>query len=259
VADIRAGRIRYLAPAAPAEVQPLVAEMNSLLEGQEREIERSRSRAADLAHGLKTPLAALAGDVRRLRAEGQTGIASDIESVAEAMNRHVDRELARARIRGAVRRNVGATTELAPLVQSLIGTLERTPSGARVLFEQRIADALFVAIDRTDLVEVLGNILENAARHAQSRVRITAPAASMIVIEDDGPGVSAEARTGVLERGIRLDQCKEGAGLGLAIVQDVLEAYRWRLVLGTSHDLGGLQATIAPVSAATSDQGISGN
>ncbi len=258
VADIRAGRIRYLAPAAPAEVQPLVAEVNSLLEEQEREIERSRNRAADLAHGLKTPLAALVGDVRRLHAVGQTGIASDIESVAEAMNRHVDRELARARIRGAVRRNVGKTTELAPLVQSLIGTLERTPSGARVLFEQRIANGLFLPIDRTDLAEVLGNILENAARHAQSRVCITASAASMIVIEDDGPGVSAEARTAVLERGIRLDQCQEGAGLGLAIVQDVLEAYGWRLVLGTSHNLGGLQATIAPVPA-TSDQGISGN
>lgn len=257
VADIRAGRIRYLAPAAPVEVQPLVAEVNSLLDEQERVIERSRSRAADLAHGLKTPLAALAGDVRRLRAEGQTSIASDIESVAEDMSRHVDRELARARV-GAVRRNVSVTTELAPLVQSLVGTLARTPSGARVLFEQRIVDALFLPIDRTDLAEVLGNILENAALHAKSRVRITAQAASMIVIEDDGPGVSAEARTRVLERGIRLDQRKDGAGLGLAIVQDVLEVYGWRLVLGASHDLGGLQATIAPVSASISDQNVSG-
>jgi signal transduction histidine kinase len=257
VADIRAGRIRYLAPAAPVEVQPLVAEVNSLLDEQERVIERSRSRAADLAHGLKTPLAALAGDVRRLRAEGQTSIASDIESVAEDMSRHVDRELARARV-GAVRRNVSVTTELAPLVQSLVGTLARTPSGARVLFEQRIVDALFLPIDRTDLAEVLGNILENAARHAKSRVRITAPVASMIVIEDDGPGVSAEARTRVLERGIRLDQRKDGAGLGLAIVQDVLEAYGWHLVLGASHDLGGLQAMIAPVSASISDQNVSG-
>lgn len=258
VADIRAGRIRYLAPAAPVEVQPLVAEVNSLLDEQDREIERSRSRAADLAHGLKTPLAALAGDVRRLRAEGQTSIANDIESVAEDMSRHVDRELARARIRGAVRRNVGVTTELAPLVQSLFGTLARAPSGTRVLFEQRIMDKLFLPIDRTDLAEVLGNILENAARHAKSRVRITARAASMIVIEDDGPGVSEEARTRVLERGIRLDQRKDGAGLGLAIVQDVLEAYGWRFVLGTSHDLGGLQATIAPVSASDSEQSVSG-
>jgi signal transduction histidine kinase len=249
VIGIRASGSRHLPAAVPLEVQPLVEEINALLDEQEREIERSRSRAADLAHGLKTPLAALAADVRRLKGHGQEDIARDIESLGEAMSRHVDRELARARARGAVRQRAGLSTVLTPLVQSLIATLARTPSGARIVFEPHIADDLTMPFDRADLAEVLGNLLENAARHARSRVRITAsaePAAPSIVIDDDGPGIAETARSRVIERGVRLDERDGGAGLGLAIVQDVLDAYGWRCELAASDRLGGLRVTIAP-------------
>jgi signal transduction histidine kinase len=249
VIEMRASHSRHLSSTAPVEVQPLVEELNALLEEQEREIERSRSRAADLAHGLKTPLAALAADVRRLEGEGQNEIARDIENLSEAMSRHVDRELARARARGAVRQRAGLSTALAPLVQSLIATLARTPSGARVVFEPHIAADLDMPFDRADLAEVLGNVLENAARHAKSRVSITASAGPpylTITIEDDGPGIVEAARSRVVERGVRLDERDEGAGLGLAIVQDVLDAYGWRFELATSDWLGGLRVTITP-------------
>jgi len=250
VMDIRASRSRHLPSAAPAEVQPLVEEINALLDEQEREIERSRSRAADLAHGLKTPLAALAADARRLQAQGQEEIAHDIASLGEAMSRHVDRELARVRARGAVRQRAGLSTALAPLVQSLLATLARTPAGARVVFETHIADDLSVPFERADLAEVLGNLLENAARHASARVCITAGSGPLsITIEDDGPGIAPTARSRVVERGVRLDERDEGAGLGLAIVQDVLDAYGWRLDLAASDRLGGLRATIAPGAA----------
>ena len=232
----------------PAEVRPLVEEVNALLDAQEREIERSRSRAADLAHGLKTPLAALAADAARLRDRGETALAQDIEAVGDAMSRHVDRELARARVRGAVRHRDSHSTALAPLVRSLVATLSRTPFGMRVTFEQHIADDAQVPLDRTDLAEVLGNLLENAARHAAQRVRIGADSGASIVIEDDGPGISPAQWPRVLERGTRLDERGEGAGLGLAIVQDVLTAYGWRLDLAKSQ-LGGLKATIAPSAA----------
>ncbi|HEY1361652.1 MAG TPA: sensor histidine kinase [Xanthobacteraceae bacterium] len=248
IADVRAGRVHHLAPAVPVEVQPLVEEVNALLDAQERELERSRGRAADLAHGLKTPLAALAGDARRLRERGEDEIAGDIESVAEAMGRHVDRELARVRARGSVRRKEGLATALAPLVHSLVRTLSRTPSAARVSFEAQIPDGLSIPIDRVDLAEVLGNILENAARHAASRVRISAtspPAGPSISIEDDGEGIAPAVQAGVVQRGVRLDQHQDGAGRGLAIVQDLLDAYGWRLSLGTSDRLGGLEAVIA--------------
>jgi signal transduction histidine kinase len=250
VADIRAGRVRNLAPAAPVEVQPLVEEINALVDAQEQEIERSRGRAADLAHGLKTPLAALSGDTKRLRESGQEAIARDIESVADAMSRHVDRELARARARGFIRRRSDLATELAPLVRSLIGTLARAPTGSRVSFEQQIVEGLSIPMDRTDLAEVLGNILDNAAQHAATQVCITAttkPSGPSIIVEDDGPGVPPDTYSRVMERGMRLDE-REGssAGLGLAIVQDVLEAYGWQIALSASDRLGGLKVTIAP-------------
>lgn len=229
-------------------MQPLVDEVNALLDTQEQEIERSRSRAADLAHALKTPLAALVSDAARLRERGEDAIAHDIEALGEAMSRHVDREMTRARLRYNVRQGVGASTEIAPLIRSLIVTVARTPAGMQLTFEPRIPDGATIPFDRTDLAEVLGNLLDNASRHALSRVRITAnpgTAGASILIEDDGKGIAPAARSKVLERGARLDQSGEGAGLGLAIVLEVLDAYGWRLVLDNS-DLGGLKATIAP-------------
>ena len=248
VADIRSGQCEHLPADVPAEVKPLVEEVNGLIDAQEREIGRSRSRAADLAHGLKTPLAALAADAARLRERGEEDIAQDIEAVGDAMSRHVDRELARARARGTARQRGSVATRLKPLVGSLIATLSRTPAGQQLEFESRIAGEPNVPLDRTDLAEVLGNLLENAARHAARRVRVSAGAGTPIAVEDDGPGIVPTERTRMLERGARLDERGEGAGLGLAIVQDVLNAYGWQLELAAS-DLGGLKATITPVPA----------
>jgi signal transduction histidine kinase len=245
VSDIRAGRAGHLETNVPTEVRPLVEEVNALIDTQEREIERSRGRAADLAHGLKTPLAALTSDALRLREKGETVIAGDIESVAAAMGRHVDRELARARVRGGAVRGVARVTPLEPLAASLVNMLERTRDGERVEFEVRIPPAFSIPIDRQDLAEVLGNLIENAARHAASRVLVSAEAAPGFVIhvEDDGPGLDEAERLRAVKRGVRLDERQGGSGLGLAIVQDVLEAYGWGLSLDTSPELGGLRAT----------------
>ncbi|MBT3071366.1 HAMP domain-containing histidine kinase [Rhodomicrobium sp. Az07] len=249
VADIRAGRIVNLPTTVPSEVHPLVEEMNALIDSQEREIERSRGRAADLAHGLKTPLAALSADARRLRGQGEKHIADDIESVVAAMGRHVDRELARARVRGVAGRSASRPTPLAPLLASLIATLGRTPEGARVVFDTSLPRDFAIPMDRTDLAEVLGNLLENAARHASTRVLVSAAADEagarvLITVEDDGVGIAPEVRDWVMARGVRLDERERGTGLGLAIVQDVLDAYGWRLSLDASSALGGLRATI---------------
>jgi signal transduction histidine kinase len=244
VAEIRVGRDQRLASGVPDEVRPLVDEVNALLAARAEEVERSRHRAADLAHGLKTPLAALAADAGRLRKAGQTKIANDIDEVIGTMRRHVDRELARARLRGIAgsRRN---RTMLAPLVHSLIATLMRTPAGALISYDIAVPDGAMAPFDRSDLAEALGNLLENATRHARGRVRIKAsPGDSVIAVEDDGDGIPESARPTVLARGGRLDE-RGSAGLGLAIVQDVLDAYGWRLELAKS-DLGGLLATIAP-------------
>jgi signal transduction histidine kinase len=252
VAAIRTGAAARLPDAAPREVAPLIDEVNGLLAERAREIERSRNRAADLAHGLKTPLTALAADARRLREKGEAAIAKDVEAVGEQMRRHIDRELARARIRGAVRSGAAPRTPLLPPVQRLVETLRRTPAGERVAIALELDPAHIVAMDREDLTEVIGNLLDNAVRHARARVRVAAraaPGAVEIDIGDDGPGVPATARSAILERGMRLDGAGLGSGLGLAIVKDVLDAYGGTLALGES-ELGGLRARIRVPRAA---------
>jgi signal transduction histidine kinase len=217
-----------------------------LLDAQEKEITRSRSRAADLAHGFKTPLAALMADAARLRQRGDNKMAKDIEAVADAMSRHVDRELALARLRSGARSTGAAVTELRPLLSSVLSTLARTPSADRIRFERSIPEGLRLPLDRTDLAEVLGNLLENAARHAKVLVRITANADPLsVIVDDDGEGIPEAQIARVLERGGRLDEQGSGTGLGLAIVQDVLDAYGWRLQI-TRSELGGARVTIAP-------------
>ena len=134
---------------------------------------------------------------------------------------------------------------LAPLVRSLVATLARTPEGVRIAYEIAVSDEVTVPFDRTDLAEALGNLLENATRHARNRVRVAAAADGLgMTVEDDGPGIPEAVRPTVLARGGRLDE-RGGAGLGLAIVQDVVEAYGWTLRLETS-ELGGLRAAIQP-------------
>ena len=245
IADIRSGRDKHLSASVPDEVQPLVDEVNALLDARAQDIVRSRNRAADLAHGMKTPLAALAADGDRLRQKGETSIADEISAAIGAMRRHVDRELARARLRGGAQLGNEVATALAPLARSLIATLSRTPPGARVNYEMLIAENVSALFDRTDLAEVMGNLLENATRHAKSRVRIatsTSPEGMIIAVEDDGPGIAKELRSAALARGARLDERAEGTGLGLAIVQDVLDAYGWVLQLDDS-ELGGLKVS----------------
>ena len=232
----------------PTEVRPMVEELNALLAVHEQDLARAREAAADLAHGLKTPLAALRGDAARLRERGDTDTADQIDGLVDAMLRSVERELVRTRIRGRAALSRTRATAVEPNVRRLIDTLRRTPDGGRVSFETDLAPHATILLDADDLVEVLGNLLENAARHAAARVVVRslpqgATIVTGVVVEDDGPGIPPESRASVLERGRRLDE-GEGTGLGLAIVRDVLDAYGWTLTLDKSP-LGGLAATIA--------------
>ncbi|MCC2112590.1 MAG: HAMP domain-containing histidine kinase [Hyphomicrobiales bacterium] len=165
VAEIRSGRSSRLGRDVPDEVIPLVDEINALLDLGDRTVERSRRRASDLAHGLKTPLTALSGDIRRLRERSENDIADDLESLAAAMRHHIDHELARARIGLA---NVpGAQAEIRTVVDAVLRTLKRTPAGERLAFEVDIPSGLTAPLDRADLTELLGNILDNAVRYAR--------------------------------------------------------------------------------------------
>ena len=130
------GRAARLGAGLPSEVQPLADEMDALLTARERQVEKAKGRAADLAHGLKTPLQVLAGDIDRLAQKGETEIAAELEKVSAAMQRHVDRELARARMAAA---DVNATAAVAAIVDSVVRVVSRTPQGARLTWDVDIA------------------------------------------------------------------------------------------------------------------------
>ena len=267
VRAIRSGAAQRLPTDFPDEVLPLAEEVNSLLDAQERAIERARAWTADLAHGLKTPLVVLAADAQRLRGAGQSALADDLDDLAQSMRRRVDRELIRARVRARVGNRAGARTDrgvgvppnpvgraasaadagadLPDTLRRVIRALERTPNGARLQWDLDTPERLRVAILPEDLLELLGNVLENAANWAQRLVKIQVGAGDpvLVQIEDDGPGVPADRLERLGQRGLRLDERSQGNGLGLAIAQDICDAYGNDLAFSPA-DLGGLAVTL---------------
>jgi signal transduction histidine kinase len=232
LAAIASGEAQRLGGGFPDEVQPLAHEIDTLLEARDRQIDKARARAADLAHGLKTPLQVLSDDAERLRAKGDDDLATEIEDIAEAMRRHVDRELARARS-GAGRTSTVAN--IATVAERVVRVVERTPHGKSLSWTTDVPQALTARIDPEDLTEALGNLAENAARHARSSVTIRARSeigTVTIAVIDDGPGIPLERAQEVLRRGGRLES-SGSAGLGLAIVGDIAEAWGATLTIET--------------------------
>jgi signal transduction histidine kinase len=239
--QIRSGRRTRLEAGFPSEVQPLADEVDALLDARDRQVSQARARAGDLAHGLKTPLQVLAGDAERLRAKGEVELAREIDELASTMRRHVERELARARIAAGSAR---AEADVLAVVERVSGVVARTPAGARLIWDLDVAPDTRACIDPDDLAEALGNLVENAARHAAGRVRIEAAAAGgrlELAVIDDGPGIAAGDRQAALARGGRLDE-RGGAGLGLAIVQDIAVAWGGSLLLDDARS--GLKAVL---------------
>ncbi|MFQ8429725.1 sensor histidine kinase [Amaricoccus sp. W119] len=224
VAAVRSGAERRLGRDFPAEVRPLTAEVDALIEERETELARARGRAADLAHGLKTPLQALIGEADRLRAKGDRESADGIEEIALAMHRHVDRELARARVAAAAR---SATCDPGRVIERLLAVLRRTPDGARLDWIVTAPRGLHARIDADDLTEALGALIENASRHASEAVEIRVSASAdrlLIEVEDDGPGIPPDQLETLATRGVRLDMAGPGAGLGLSIASEIVRA-----------------------------------
>jgi signal transduction histidine kinase len=254
---VRARRSDRLVGNYPDEIRPLVDEVNALLEAQSAIIARARAQAADLAHGLKTPLTVLRAEAAKLEARGDAATAADLDRLARDMQRHIDRDLARARLAATTRSN--DATALAEVTQRLVQTLERTPRGGRLEWSVAVDDTLDVAVDPDDLAELLGSILDNAAKWAREIVSIEAAVEDgkvTLVIADDGLGVPAGDRERLGTRGVRLDATTPGHGIGLAIARDIVEAYGGTLAfaeapgggLAVRLDLPAAQASIGQVS-----------
>jgi signal transduction histidine kinase len=242
---VRDGRDRRLDGRYPTEVQPLVDDLNALLELRDQAVKRAIAKAGDLAHALKTPLAVLAHEAEVLDRSGQPELAGVMRQQVDRMRRQVDYHLAHARA-AASGAAPGAHCQVLVSAEGLARTLLRLHAGRGVAIDVAVDPAHAVRAGREDLDEMLGNILDNACKWARSRVVVSSRstgAAVVITVDDDGPGLEASMRDAVLQRGVRADEAAPGSGLGLAIVRDLADLYGGSIALGESPS-GGLQARL---------------
>jgi len=241
IARMRSGQSARVSSAMPDEVAPMVEELNALIEHNERQAEEARRHAGNLAHALKTPLTVIMNAATAQGAKaGSDELADTVVREARTMRRQVDHHLARAR---AVGRRGSAHSRAAvwPAVESVERAVARLYRHVRIDMDG--PRDLQAHVERQDLDEMLGNLIENAAKYGGGSVFVTVALRDGFVellVEDDGTGIPEADRLRIFDRGVRLDTGKPGTGLGLAIVRDVAEIYGGSVALEESEDLGGL-------------------
>lgn len=240
IAAVRNGRADRLSENQPAELAPLASELNALVADNQAALAAARGTAANLAHGLKTPIATLA------LVAGEPGRDPDgrLAALVARLDATVRHHLGRARA-GIARPRVA--TPVGAVADDIATALRRIHAERGVMITVEIPPDLAVTVDRTDLDEMIGNLADNAMRWARSRVVIGAHAASgsaIITIEDDGPGIAPAERERALAKGARLDERHEGHGFGLTIAHELAVLYGGDLTLGDAAD-GGLAASLA--------------
>ncbi|GAB6842275.1 signal transduction histidine kinase [Methylorubrum rhodinum] len=238
LAAVRAGDRERVPAEQPQEIRPLVTELNLLLDQNAANLERARAHVANLAHGLKTPLATLAVAAER-------GAEPGLAPLVAAMDRQVRHHLRRARA-AALGGPSRARADLSAQVSDLVTALARLHAERELSIETDVAAGLSAACDAQDVDEMLGNLIDNACRWARSRVRIRAERSGTFVelrVEDNGPGLTPDQAAHVLQRGRRLDESVPGDGFGLPITLELAELYGGTLNLERS-DLGGLLARL---------------
>jgi signal transduction histidine kinase len=243
LADVRAGRARHVSEDQPDELASLAVELNALVDQKEAQLEHARRHVANLAHGLKTPLAALAMKL----AEGDHDPSGALREMVADINGRVRHHLGRARATAPGSRHY-VRTVLAPALDGLVAVLRGIHADRAIGVTIDVSPEFGVAADPQDVDEMLGNLLDNAWRHASSQVTIAAAQAGSTIeltIEDDGPGLSEQAIDDALVPGRRLDERGDGHGFGLPIAQELAELNGGSLALGSSQTKGGLRATLA--------------
>ncbi|MTW15184.1 sensor histidine kinase [Rhodoplanes serenus] len=248
LAAIRAGRSERLEGDFPHEIAPLARETNALLEANREIVERARTHVGNLAHALKTPLSVMVNEA----AGRDDPFARKVREQAAIMRDQVTRHLERARLSARLT-VVGTVTEVRPVVTALARTMEKLHHDRGLVIDAEVPDTLRFVGERQDLEEMVGNLVDNACKWAEGRVSIEvrpapppgprARAGLLIVVDDDGPGLSEDEREQVARRGRRLDESKPGSGLGLSIVTELAGLYGGKLTLSNAP-IGGLRAEL---------------
>lgn len=233
LADVRAGRRRHVPADQPEELAGIVTELNALIDQNEAGLATARRHVSNLAHGMKTPLAALA---LRLGEDGRDAD-GHLRGMVAQIDERIRHHLGRARAATPVGRSRSRTL-LSPAISDLVAVLDRIHADRRIVPQVDVPIDLALAVDAQDLDEMLGNILDNGWRHARSAIGITATASdgmATIMIQDDGPGLADPAMRAALVPGLRLDEAGEGYGFGLSIVQELAEMNGGALSLSRSR------------------------
>ncbi|MEZ5872422.1 MAG: ATP-binding protein [Nitratireductor sp.] len=245
LADIREGRAERLDGNFPREIQPLIDETNALIESNRSVVERARTQVGNLAHSLKTPLAVLKNEAGAAPPQ----LARIMQEQTSMMQQQVQNYLDRARI-AARHATVTSRTEVTPVLERLVRVIGKLNSHVTIGLELADDTKLIFAGEQQDFEEIVGNLLENAARFADERIIVKAAGRKendkqrlVLRIEDDGPGMTPQQCELAMKRGTRIDESTPGSGLGLAIVRDIASEYGGRISLGRS-DLGGLGAEL---------------
>ncbi len=245
LAAVREGRAERVEGDYPSEVGPLVSELNGLLEQRDALVRRALAKAGDLAHGLKTPLAVLTNELERADASGQHELATEMRTQIERMRAQLDYHLAQTRA-AAAGPAPGTRCAVIESANGLARTLLRLHAGRGFAIDVHVAPEHTVRVQREDLDEMLGNLLDNACKWARARVQLTSSDAGehiVITIDDDGAGLDPAMRNAVLQRGVRADEAGSGSGLGLSIVRDLAEVYGGSIQLAESS-AGGVRAEL---------------
>jgi len=246
LASVRDGSAARLTGVYPAELQPLVDDLNALLEHREQAIRRALAKAGDLAHGLKTPLAVLSHEASRADATGRHDVAVAIAQQIDRMKRQIEYHLAHARA-AASGAALGVHTPVTACADALARTMQRLHAERGLSIAVRVPPDHIVRVQREDLDEMLGNVIDNACKWASARVVVSTERVGgeriAVTVDDDGPGIASELREHVLQRGVRADEAAPGSGLGLAIVRDLAELYGGSIALEPSPS-GGLRARL---------------
>ena len=233
LSDIEHGRAKQLAEIYPAELQAVARQLNTLLNTEQSQRKRYRNALADLAHSLKTPLAVI------LSQEGLSRAVSDQVSI---INNIIGHQLKRAQTAAGSSWYLGV--KVTSVSEKLVRSLTKIYREPQISIEQNVDPQAVFKGDEADLTEILGNVLDNACKAAKSQVLLTVSAAEdylVLMVEDDGKGINAQQRAQIFERGIRADSYRQGYGIGLAIVADLVASYNGQLSVSQSKKLGGAE------------------
>ena len=237
---VEKGQSHELSGSYPADIQPVTANLNKVLRNELAQKERYRNSMADLAHSLKTPLSVLRGHLQSRHAERLETLTLVVDEQVTRMSAIVDHQLRRASAQ-VTHTHSHSLIDLTPLIKRLLGALLKVYQSKGMCCDVQLPESLMFPADEADMMELIGNLVENAFKYGRSNIAVRARVEShllSILIEDDGPGIPQAIHQTILTRGARADTATSGQGIGLAVAVDILSSYGGSLDIFSS-DLGG--------------------